>query len=312
MKIETSIIIPTRNVGKRFEKTLKAIFEQVYNKPFEVIIVDSNSTDETIEIAKKYPVKILRFETGNLTHGQSRNYGAEKSQGKYLVFITGDAVPVDNTWLQKLTEPLDNPEIGAVYGRQLPEPQVNPMEKFLLLVRYPSYRIVKSKKTGLEKVFRDNLIISNVNSAVKKELWEKFKFPEDVIMAEDRGLGKKILLDGWTILYIPEAAVYHSHNYNLKTVFQRYFDEGITLNQLYEPDEFNIKMQFFEGIKYLLREIYFLMTNNYILWVPYALIYNFVKFLAMFLGTKEKYIPLKIKKKLSRYSNYWEAQVKKQ
>lgn len=285
---------------------MERIFKQEYREPFEVLVIDFGSTDETVRIAEEFPTRVFKIGSENLTHGQTRNVGAKLAEAKYLVFISGDAVPVSNKWLQKLTEALKNPEVAGVYGKQIPNQNTNPMEKFLLSVRYPPQKIVRSKNSVLKKLFfNDRPVISNVNSAIRKEIWRKYNFPEKVIIAEDKAWGKKVLLDGYNIIYEPEASVYHSHNYNLKTVFLRYFDEGVALNQIYEHSEFNIRMQFIIGIRYVLQEFIFLLRNGYALWIPYAAIYNFMKFFAMFLGTKEQYLPLSLKKALSKFEKYW-------
>ena len=306
---EISIIILTKNAGKNIEKTLKKIFEQKQEKSFEVMVVDSGSIDETIGIIKKFPVKFFKIEPKDFQHGRTRNFVAEKAKGKYLVFISQDAVPVDNMWLEKLTKDLEKIEVAGVYGRQIPNENTNPMEKFLLSIRYPLEKKIKSLDTGLSKIFSEHLIISNVNSAIKKALWEKYKFPENIILGEDRDFGKKAIMAGYTIIYEPGAAVYHGHNYNLKTVFQRYFDEGVSLSQVYEDSEFNFKKQFDMGIKHILKELSFLIKNKQLLWTPYALLYNFAKCAAMFLGTKEQYLPIpsKCKRYISRNKGYWKS-----
>ena len=92
---EASIIILTRNAGYNFKNTLDKIFSQKY-KNFEVIIIDSASTDNTLDIAKQYSVKIKKIKAEDFGHGKTRNLGAKLATGKYVIYITHDAIPKDN------------------------------------------------------------------------------------------------------------------------------------------------------------------------------------------------------------------------
>ena len=291
--IKASIILLTKNAGSEFEKTLEMIFSQKYEEEYEVIMIDSGSKDNTLEIARKYPTKIYEIPPEEFGHGKTRNFGANLSKGDYLVFITQDAVPIDAKWLENLTKDLSNPEIAGVYGRQIPKSNANPMERFFLSQFYPEKGKIKYLYQNAKDIF-----FSNVNSAIKKGIWKKHKFSNDLTMSEDQEWSKRVLSQGYKLVYEPKAGVYHSHNYSLKTVFQRYFDSGASLEN-FASKEYGSSNFLIEGIRYFKNEIKFLYTNGYKKWIPYAIIYDFCKFSGMFLGKKEKHIPMIIKKRLS-------------
>jgi len=297
---DASIVILTKNAGGDFQDTLEAIFAQKYPGKFEVIIVDSGSTDNTLEIAGNYPTKVHQIKPEDFGHGRTRNLAASLAIGDYLVFLTQDAVPATDRWLSNLIRNLKDSKIAGVYGRQIPKKGTRPMESFFLNTRYPLSRMVKSAGQG--KVDMNTIFFSNANSAIRKEIWEKYSFDDSLIMSEDQEWAKKVLLAGYKIVYVPEAAVYHSHNYSLKAAFQRYFDSGVSLNQFAGKEYGSFTS---EGLVYAKDEMKFLITNGYMKWLPYAILYDLAKFFGVSLGKREKYLPLSLKRRLSLNSYHW-------
>ena len=102
--MDVSIVIPTKNGGELFEQVLRKVFEQKTKYEYEVICVDSGSTDNTIDIIKKFPCKLYQISPEEFGHGKTRNYGASKGTGEFIVFITQDALPVDENWLENFID----------------------------------------------------------------------------------------------------------------------------------------------------------------------------------------------------------------
>jgi rhamnosyltransferase len=295
--IDVSIIIPTKNGGELFKNTLRMIFAQNYpDGEFEVIVIDSGSKDNTVDLANIYDARIINIKPEDFGHGKTRNLGAKLSKGKYLVFTTQDAVPVTENWLFNLVRNLDAPQVAGVYGRQIPKEDAKPMEQFFLRTRYPEYKAVKSLNQG--KVNMDTIFFSNVNSAIRRDIFQSHLFPDDLLMSEDQEWAKRVILDGYEIVYEPEAVVQHSHNYSLKSVFQRYFDSGATLGK-FARSEYRSHGFAGRGLDYVRREIRFLNQTGHRGWIPYALLYDFCKFLGVFIGKRERYMIGGLKNKLS-------------
>jgi len=301
---KASIIIPTKNGIAHLEKVLQTIYMQAYDQPFEVIVIDSGSIDGTLDIVRRYPVKLIEIRPEDFGHGKTRNLGAELAKGDYLVFLTQDAIPATERWLFNLTANLERPEVAGVYGRQIPREGTNPMERFFLNTHYPPHRMVKSGKQGKTDI--TTIFFSNVNSVIRREVFERYPFSEDLIMSEDQEWAKRVLLAGYDIVYDPEAAVYHSHNYSLRAVFQRYFDSGVSLGK-FAKSEYSAGAFTGSGLKYLKEELMFLAGNGYFKWIPYAVLYDLSKFIGVSLGRKEKYLPATVKKRISLNSYYWLA-----
>ncbi len=297
-----SIIIPTKNAGGAFSETLKAVFSQEYSGGFEVIVVDSGSTDGTIDTAKNYPISVVTIKPDDFGHGKTRNLAAGLAKGRYLIFLTQDAIPSTTKWLSKLIGNFEEPTVAAVYGRQIPQKDTKPMEYFFLGSNYPSYRIVKQAEKGKTDI---NLIFfSDVNSAYRRELWEDQPFNEALIVSEESEFAKRMLVNGYKIVYEPEAPVYHSHNFSLRTVFQKYFDIGVSFSH-FANDEYSIDKFTVQGLQYVCQEMKFLLGNGYVKWLPYAVLYDLAKFLGVMLGKKERWLPLRLKEYLSKHSYFW-------
>jgi glycosyltransferase involved in cell wall biosynthesis len=229
--IETSIVIPTKNGAKDIGACLQAIHSQKDVGQVEVVMVDSGSTDGTLEIAKRYPVRIEEIPPDGFHHARTRNYAASLARGKYLVFLSQDAIPANYSWLKVMLQNFSDGAVGAVYGKQVPKAGSTLERHEALNTMYGSQRLVKDPSTKQSLGYR-YYHFSDANAAIRREVWEATRFPEDLKVFEDLGIAKKILDAGWHIVYEPEASVVHSHNHTTVELFKRYFDIGYTFQRL--------------------------------------------------------------------------------
>ena len=229
--VKASILVLTKNEAQNIEACLKAVYSQQGVDPFEVLIIDSESTDETVEIARRFPAHIEQIPARDFHHARTRNFAASLAEGEILVFLVADAIPVSDAWLRTLIANFDEPNVGAVYGRQLPKPGSSLEREDTLDTLYGEQRIVKdpAHRNGLGYRFYH---FSNVNAAIRRDVWETVLFPEDLRVFEDLGIAKGILDRGWKIVYEPNASVFHSHSHTTVGLFKRYFDIGYTLKLL--------------------------------------------------------------------------------
>jgi rhamnosyltransferase len=196
-----SIIIRTKNEERWISSCLQKVFSQTY-KNIEVILVDNGSTDQTLNRAKEYPVKVVTID--DFFPGKAINLGIKEAQGDYIVCLSGHCIPVNEFWLEHLLKEIDNPNIAGIYGRQEPFSFSSPLDKRDLLTVF-----------GLDKKLQvKDHFFHNANSAFRKEIWKKFPFNEEVTNVEDRIWGKKVIEEGFNILYEPNASVYHWHGIN--------------------------------------------------------------------------------------------------
>jgi rhamnosyltransferase len=300
-----SIILLTLNGGQRLTNTLEAVLSQQFpadsDDSFEVIAIDSGSTDTTVECLQHYPVQLHQIAPAEFGHGRTRNVGARLAQGEWLVYLTQDAVPAGPHWLANLTRHLRQPAVAAAFGRQLPPAEVGPIETFFLEQTYPDRPFQHLPTTDAHTPIR-RIFFSNVNSAIKKEVWEKCPFPEDVVMSEDQAFARAALKAGYTIVYDPEAGVYHGHRYTLEKLFRRNFDSGYSLRDI-SQDSWRAVVKM--GLDYVSAEMRFLVRRGQWTYLPYALVYEIVKSAGFALGRSAHHFPPGWQARFSLHTSYW-------
>ncbi|MFA5088095.1 MAG: glycosyltransferase family 2 protein [Candidatus Omnitrophota bacterium] len=194
-----SIIIRTKNEERWITSCLQAVFDQD-EKDFEVIIVDNQSTDRTVEKARQFKVKVVNIE--DYLPGKAINLGISAARGKFIVCLSGHCIPANPQWLTSLIKNFqDYPQAAGVYGRQEPMSFSSEFDKRDLLITF-----------GLDKrVQKKDSFFHNANSAIRRDIWEKIPFDANISNIEDRVWAEEVLKEGYEIVYEPEARVYHYH-----------------------------------------------------------------------------------------------------
>ncbi len=295
-----SIIIPTKNEEANIGRCLGAVYRQSVDFPFEVVVIDSGSRDRTTEIVRKYPARLVEIASGEFHHARTRNLGGTVSSGTYLVFLSGDAFPADKGWLSALLRNFDDADIAAVYGRQLPKQDATPERVFFMQHRYGPERLVKranSNGTGKYLLYQ----FSNVNSAIRRKVWERTPFPEDINAYEDFSFAIHVLRQGYSIAYEPQAAVLHSHNYSLMKSFQQYFDNGVVYQRRRVCDGQQKNRMRSDGFRYLWNEMMYLVKRGAGHRLPYVLCYEAARYAGIVFGRQERLLPEAFKKMASSH-----------
>jgi rhamnosyltransferase len=298
---KTSILVLTKNEARNIHACLKAVYAQKGVPRFEVIVVDSDSTDATVDIAKRFPVRLERIPAAAFHHSRTRNFAASLAEGEILVFLVADATPVSDTWLRTLIANFDDPGVGAVYGRQLPNPECSLEREDALDTIYGAERVVKdpAHRNGLGYRFYH---FSDVNAAIRRTVWQQNPFPEDLKVFEDLGIAKLILDSGWKIVYEPEASVFHSHGHTTMGLFKRYFDIGYTLRLLKIWDAPGTRKSMLRDVgKLLKRKIKRVGDNRVGRLAGEGIAQDIAKSAGLFLGLNQSYLPLGLKRRLSAF-----------
>jgi rhamnosyltransferase len=297
--VVASILILTKNGGDDFRESIDAVFSQTDVCEFEVIVVDSGSTDGTLAVARRYPVRLEEIRAQEFHHARTRNFAAQLARGKYLVYLTQDAIPASRVWLKALLDNFENPSIGAVYGRQIPKIGAGLERHEVLSSLYGDSRLVKHHQDGLGY---KRYHFSSVNSAIRKELWDATRFPDELKVFEDIGIAKRILDSHWSIAYEPQAAVYHSHEFPLGFLLKRYFDIGVVYQRLGIWDSDTRSSLRTAGWRGLHLKLSRLLHGGERREMGSSLMKDIGKFAAIELGRHEKALPLAMKKRLSAYN----------
>ena len=222
---KASVVIPTYNAGPQFERVLDAVLDQHTPWPYEVLVIDSGSTDCTLELVKNRPqVRLHEIDKREFNHGDTRNLGAEITSGEFIAFLTHDALPANRAWLFNLVQAVDvEPRAAGAYGRHFAYPEATPYTKrdldahFANMLNYPllvSKNTNKTRYEAGEEGWRQFLhFYSDNNSCFRRSMWEKIPYRR-VVFGEDQLWANDIIEAGYHKLYAAQATVYHSHDYD--------------------------------------------------------------------------------------------------
>lgn len=218
-------MIRTKNEEACLGDTLREIGRQAWDGPCETVVIDSGSTDGTLSIAESHGAQIIRLEQRDFTYGRALNVGAKKARGDIIVNLSAHAVPLDKQWLECLVRELARADVAASYGRQVACGEVNPFEAYKNERFFGPERLEFNTKAGDSRRVAH---FSNSNSAVRKDVWERFRFNEEVGWAEDLMWQDEVLNAGFSIVYTPKAVVAHTHPVDLRRAYRASRDCALT------------------------------------------------------------------------------------
>lgn len=277
-----SVIIPTFNAASTLRDLIEGLYAQVLS-PDEIIVIDSSSDDDTINIARGYGLKVLVISRDSFDHGRARNLAALEAKGDILIFMTQDILPYDRNLIKNLVSPFSNPDIAVSYARQIPIDDASPLEVFARSFNYPETPSIKGindiKRYGIKTFF-----CSNACSAFKKESFIKMgMFPEGIPANEDMLMAARLIIGGYRIAYVPEARVIHSHRYSLPQLFRRYYNIGASLKRNDWLLRYSGGAEG-EGLRFLSGQLGFVIKRHGLKWLPRILLEALVKFAGYRIG----------------------------
>ncbi|HEX8123164.1 MAG TPA: glycosyltransferase [Solirubrobacteraceae bacterium] len=271
-----SIVIPVKNGGDDLRRCLDAIAEQRVEDEVEVVVVDSGSTDGSDRLAEAAGARVHRIPPEEFNHGGTRNLGVSLARGEVLVFVSQDAVPATPDWLALLTAPVRDPQVAGAYGRQVANEDAKPPERFFLDFLYGERARVQRAASAAE-LSMETTLFSNANSAIRRDVFERFRFVDDINMSEDQEWSQRVLLAGYAIAYEPRAVVRHSHPYTLRTAFRRFYESGLSSRRAYAPGGGSLLVVARTALAYARAELRWLRRHRLLRWLPYAALYEGAK-----------------------------------
>lgn len=295
-EMDATIVIPARNEEASLGHCLEAVLTQRTARTFEVIVIDSGSEDRTAAIAAQYPVRLLQIRQDEFHHARTRNLAARSAQGEFLVYLSADAWPQNQEWLEHLLTPFQDPGVGAVYGRQIAKPDATPERRFFMEHRYGN---VPTEFNGSARNYR-KFQFSTVNGALRRSLWTQVPFPEDLNAYEDFSWATQIA-SHWQIRYQPAAAVYHSHNYSLAASFRQYFDNGVIHEARGILNRQETGGMRADGLRFLQEELRYLVRTGAASRIPYVVCYEVSRYVGLVIGRHHRRLPQAVKRRWSSH-----------
>ncbi len=218
-----SVVIRTLNEEQYLEELLSSIRAQesdIFST--ETVIVDSGSTDRTIEIAQAYQARITYIKKEEFSFGRSLNIGCSFAEGDILVFVSGHCVPAETNWLHDLCLPLYEAKAHYSYGRQIGRDTTKFSERQVFDKYFPVYSMVP----------QSGHFCNNANAALLRTAWQDFQFDEELTGLEDMHLARQLVELGGLVAYVSSAPVYHIHDESWAQVRRRYEREAIALQKI--------------------------------------------------------------------------------
>lgn len=226
-KPQCSIIIRSHNEEKYLGRLLEGILKQTV-KDIEIILVDSGSTDNTLGVASRYPVKVISISPQDFTFGRSLNLGIQHASAEFLVFASAHVYPVYPDWLEKLLTPFSDSQIALVYGKQ----------RGGSTTKFSEHQIFASWYPDVTQTYQETAFCNNANAAVRRELTLKYPYNETLPGLEDLDWAQRIMEKGLKVHYSPDAEIIHVHHETPKGVYNRYKREAIAFKHVYIHERF--------------------------------------------------------------------------
>jgi len=220
-----TVVIRCFNEGRHIGQLLHGVTQQTF-RGVDIVIVDSGSTDGTLAVAKRYPTRIISISPGDFSFGHSLNVGCQAATGEFIIIASGHVYPVYKDWLEKLIKPFKDPEIALVYGKQ----------RGTETTTFSEHQVFAKWFAEESNLHQGHPFCNNANAAIRREVWEKLPYNEELTGLEDIDWAQRAMQMGFKIAYVADAEVAHVHNETAQQTYNRYRREAIALKRIF-PDE---------------------------------------------------------------------------
>jgi len=270
-----SIVIRAYNEAQHLPRLLEGIRRQTV-KNVEIILVDSGSTDDTVNIAESYDARIVRIPSVEFTFGRSLNFGAQAAKCELVVIASAHVYPVYPDWLECLLRPFDDENVALVYGKQ----------RGMETSKFSEHQIFQQWFPDADAAQQENPFCNNANAAIRRSLWEKHPYNEMLTGLEDLAWAKWAQGAGYTVSYAAHAEIIHIHNETPRGIYNRYRREAMAFKRIFPESHFNVYDFARLTVTNTLSDLYHAMRQH-VFWKSVASIFWFRY--NQFLGTYQGY-----------------------
>ena len=302
------VIVPVYRPDEKIEVLIKRLNHQTI-PPAHVFFMQTLTGDEAEDqrvrtiLERASNAVITTLDKKDFDHGGTRNRGAAMSEAEFMLFMTQDAMPVDDYLIENLQKAMERPEVATSYAKQLPNDEVGVVERYTRSFNYPDESYTKSLK-DLDSLGIKTYFCSNVCAMYRRSVYEEMGgFVLQTIFNEDMIMASKVIQAGYEIAYVARAQVIHAHKYTYRQQFTRNFDMAVSQRQYHEIFD-SVKSET-EGIKLVKQTIGYLMKNGKWYLVPDLIMQSGFKFLGYRFGKKYDKLPLSLIRMMSMNKSYW-------
>ena len=274
-----AVVVPTLDGGETFARLATHLAGLRERYGADVLVIDSESTDGTAERAEEAGLRVHRIERAEFGHGRTRNLGVELTRGEVVCFLTQDVLPVSPDWPLRFADALSDPEVGGVYGRQVPR-DATTMEMFFVSMNYPDEPLRFEPRPGGHHPRPGRVLFSNAFSALRREVAEALPFPPGATFSEDQIWAHMALDAGYSIVYRPDAEALHAHHYSLRGLFRRSWLVGRALSGV----GIDGGASFGESVRFLATEVGYFVRHGHVHRLPWLLPYEFIRWAGFHVG----------------------------
>jgi rhamnosyltransferase len=241
--VDATVFIPTFNGEKYLDQLLKAVEQQDFAGTFEILIIDSGSSDATLDIIAAHPlVRLVEIPGSEFGHGKTRNLAAQLAKGTYIAYLSHDAIPAGNSWLTNITGPLDPAGLNCVgvVGKHIARSNCSPLLKYEIEGVFRACgpdgetTVIDGSLSSIQELTPGEMFYSDVNSATRKDFLLNTIAYRDVNYSEDIAFAKDLLEAGYRKAYAATAIVEHSNDVTFGEYGKRIFDETLGMRRVGE------------------------------------------------------------------------------
>lgn len=226
--MKSSVVIRAYNEADRIGRLLEGIARQTV-RPAEVIVVDSGSTDTTVEIAQRHGANVVRISPDEFSFGRALNLGISAAAHGLVLIASAHVYPVYPDWIECLLRPFEDHQVALVYGKQ----RGSETSKF------SEQQVFRQWFPDADEIRQAGPFCNNANSAIRRDLWEQHPYDEALTGLEDVAWAKWAQEQGHVVSYAAHAEVVHVHDETPRRIYDRYRREAMAFKRIFTEAHFS-------------------------------------------------------------------------
>lgn len=234
------VVIRSLNEEQHVGRLLTGLKQQTV-RPDRIVLVDSGSTDATVEIARRFGTLVETISPARFSFGRSLNLGCSVLDTDLIVVVSAHVYPVYNTWLERLVRPFADDQVALTYGRQIGDHRTTFSERQLMRRWFPSVSVQR----------QEHPFCNNANAIIRADLWAAQPYDEELTGLEDIEWARRAIEHGYYLAYVAEGAVVHVHEESWDRLRNRYRREAIAHRRIYDEQRLSAMEALFLGARHV-------------------------------------------------------------